>query len=842
MSEQSERQIAVLAGALFFVSGAAALIYEVLWMKELALLFGNSAQAAAAALAAFFTGIAAGNAYWGRRAATTAQPLRAYGWLEIGVALSAGLYFFLLTLYDWLYGALYEALAGAPLAFVLIKFLLALALFFPAAFFMGGTLPMMAQYLVRRRETLGARAAAVYAINTLGAASGALAAAFLLPRLFGFDTTYAATMGATLLVAAIALLAARRWPAAAVTTPQARGIQSGTASAGTDAPEETTLSALAALSGFATLALQVLWIRMFSQVLHNSVYSYATILSVFLLALAVGGACARLIAKRAPEPRATLIVLLTASGLLIAGTPLMFEQLTNSSAYQGGDADFGSYAAQIVWLVTATIGLPVVGLGVLLPYLFKLAEPADRAAGEIVGRLITVNTLAAIAGSIAAGFFLLGTLGLWWSVALIAGVYLLAAAYLARRAASVPIGLRAAPLLSAIALAAVLDPSAFTLVRINADERSEQLLQVWEGADATVAVVRRNGHLRTKLNNWYALGSTGDVLTQEVQTHLPMQLHPNARRVFYLGLGTGITAGAALSYPVEEVVVAEIAPSVIRASRDYFGDFTAGLFDDERVRVVAEDGRNVLRGTDQTFDLIISDLFVPWRAGVGSLYSVDHYRRAATRLPSDGLYVQWLPLYQLTDEELGVIARSMLGVFPMVSMWRGNYWADRPVLALIGHKEAQPLSANAPLLRSSRRALAEHRNSDGDTLPLLAHYAGRLSAEHELVRHAATNSDDRPVIDYLAPINHRREKAGLKSWFVNDQFLQFIATHVDRPSLQRDVYLSELDPAWHDVIQAGYYLQVRHKLQQDDDAQAELAGRTFNGLLTRAARAVAADS
>ena len=126
-------------------------------------------------------------------------------------------------------------------------------------------------------------------------------------------------------------------------------------------------------------------------------------------------------------------------------------------------------------------------------------------------------------------------------------------------------------------LLTVLDTSRLPVVRIDAAGKNETLLKVWEGADATVAVVQRDGHLRTKMNNWYTLGGTGDLTTQQMQTHLPVLLHPNPKRIFYLGLGTGITAGTALNYKVDEVVVTEIAPSAIRASEEFFTDFTLSL-------------------------------------------------------------------------------------------------------------------------------------------------------------------------------------------------------------------------------------------------------------------------
>lgn len=836
---------AIAAGAiiLFFFSGAAALVYEVLWMKELSLLFGNSAQAAAATLAAFFAGIAAGNAYWGRRSAEIARPLRAYGLLELGVAASAVFYFGVLHAYDSIYGALFGLFEGTPVFFMLIKFFLSFLLFFPSAFFMGGTLPIMTQFLVRQKDTLGRRASALYAINTFGAASGALAAGFFLPQALGFKTSYLAAMAATLLVAAAAFLLSRR---EAATPPQSvHGHSDETprhrkAFAGLDALKSTafsrqTMAALAGLSGFAALGLQVLWIRMFAQVLHNSVYTYAAILSVFLLALALGGAIAREAARRQLDPHWFMPLLLTTSGLCVAASPILFHGLTGGGAYIGGDADFAGYMIRVVLIVAAVVGLPATILGVLLPYLFKVAETGMRGPGETVGTLVTINTLAAIIGSVAAGFLLLGWLGLWTSLQLMAALYLAAALWLVGEGAPKTRIARAAPIAGVLALITVLDTNRLPLVRIDPIEKKETLLKVWEGADGTVAVVRRDGYLRTKLNNWYTLGSTGDMTTQQVQTHLPMLLHKNPKRVFYLGLGTGITAGAALDYPVEKVVVAEIAPTVIRASREFFGEFTNGLYDDPRVSVLGEDGRNVLRGVKEDFDLIISDLFIPWKAGTGTLYTIEHYETSKQRLRPGGLYAQWVPLYQVTEEEFASIARSMLQVFPSVTLWRGNFWAERPVAALIGHRDATPLDVDAPLIRASRQALAEHRNGKGDTVPLIAHYAGSMNVTDPVFANAEVNTDNRPIIEYRAPINHRLEKAGRVKWFVEGQMLEFMADRADSAALASDAYLSRLDPAWRDAVQAGYYFHAFKTLQKWEDEDAPIAGKAYRDLLQRTA-------
>jgi len=826
----------VIASVLFFLSGSAALVYEVLWMKELSLLFGNSAQAAAATLAAFFTGIAVGNAYWGRRASTLSRPLLTYGVLELCVTLSAIIYFAVYLAYDSLYPVLFSMFEYAPTVFTVAKFVLALILFFPAAFFMGGTLPVMTQYLVRNRETLGKRASVLYAINTFGAASGAIAAGFYLPQTLGTDVSYLFAMTMTLLVGVIAVVYGRKTdPRHAEPNPKRAASNS---EEGSKPSNSQTLIILASLSGFASLALQVLWVRMFAQVLHNSVYTYSAILSVFLVALAIGGAIARQLARRQIAAHWFVPTLLTLTALLVAASPMVFHSLTAGGSYIGGDEDFTGYIFHIFSLVIIVIGLPTITLGILLPFLFKLAEGGDAGPGETVGRLVTVNTVGAIFGSIAAGFIMLDWIGLWSSVKAIATLYVAAALWLLIERPPQSVVAKLVPIVGLLLLVTVLDTSKLPLVKVDPIAKKETLLKVWEGADATVAVVRRNGHLRTKLNNWYTLGGTGDMITQQMQTHLPMLLHPDPKRVFYLGLGTGITAGTALGYKVDEVVVAEISPSAIQASEEFFIDHTNGLYDDPRVTVIAEDGRNVLRGSRRSYDLVISDLFIPWKAGTGNLYSVEHYETASKRLSDGGMYVQWLPLYQLTKDEFAIIARSMQEVFPMVSMWRGNFSGTRAVVALIGHKDNSKLSSETPLISTSQFALREQLKGKDDRVPLIAHYAGTLRGDDKRISSAPLNTDSHPVIEYLAPVNHRLEKAKQAKWFVGQQLLEFVGPYLTEETLSADPYLSDINSAWYSAIQAGYYLQASYVLKAGKGNDEAKSKDLYRSLIKKAALAL----
>ena len=202
---QSSRALhRALLAVLVFLSGAASLVYEVLWLKELGLLFGSTAYAASTTLAVFFLGLAVGGAVFGRLSPRLRSPLRTYAWLELGIAGSAVAYFLLLEIYFRLYGPLYDTLVDSPAAFNAARVALAILALLPPAALMGGTLPLLGQHLVRRPDELGRIGSFLYAVNTLGAATGAFLAGFVLPLALGFDRAYLLAMAVNVAVAGLA--------------------------------------------------------------------------------------------------------------------------------------------------------------------------------------------------------------------------------------------------------------------------------------------------------------------------------------------------------------------------------------------------------------------------------------------------------------------------------------------------------------------------------------------------------------------------------------------------------------------------------------------------------------
>ena len=867
---QGGRHRVRLAG-LVFLSGAASLVYEVLWLKELSLLFGSTAYAASTTLAVFFLGLAVGNAAFGRWSPRLRSPLRAYAWIELGIAVSAALYFVLLEIYFQLYGPIYGALVDRPAAFNAFRVALATLVLLPPAALMGGTLPLLGQHLVRRPDELGRYGALLYAVNTIGAATGAFLAGFVLPLALGFDRAYLLAMAVNVAVAGLAwrLSQVERFepvpdprgrehdpdrqrraqvegrdtardpdvPAGRRRQPDRRpGVSRRRPAAEAPAGAAVSawlLAAVAGLSGMFALGLEVLWTRMFAQVLQNSVYTFSTVLVVFLAALAAGSAIANRLCRARAAPARVLWMLLTLSGLGVAATPFAFHHLTAGLSTLATGDGWIPYVVSIFANTALLLFVPTALLGAVFPYLLRAAEGSPAAPGAVIGRLGALNTAGGVVGALAAGFVLLGTIGLWNGVRLIAAGYLVLALASAWRGWPTPRRrlVPAAATLGALALlGTVLDASRLSVVAVDA-ERGEALLATWEGPDGVVAVIERAGNRRIEMNNFYTLGGTGSLEQEQNQALLPLMTHPNPRRVFLLGLGTGITAGTALRHRVERLLVCEIAPDVIEAAETYFDAASGGLFTDPRASVRACDARNHLLGTAERYDVILADLFVPWRAGVGSLYSREHFEAARDRLTAGGLFVQWLPLFQVSRREFDLVARTMLAVFEQVTLWRGTFSPATPFVAFVG--AAEPTRLDPVVIERNGRHL-----SGGAPLPdatalavTLPFYAGNLSAAEGLIPPGPVNTDDRPLVEYLAPVTQREERAGATGWFDSTELATFLRRLAASAPPSRDPHLALLSAAQRDFVTAGlsyYQGAVASRLGRDADADRhfrDFAGR-----------------
>ena len=810
---------------MVFLSGFACLVYQILWMRQFGLFFGNTSHAAALTLAVFFAGIAGGSWFWGRRSALLARPLSAYGWLELGIA-TAGV---AVLAAPWLCHRLYPLLHGndgSGLGLIVLKLLWALVMVFPPAFLMGGTIPILGQCLINRQAEFGTRAAWIYAVNTLGAACGAFATAFVLIGSLGFRLTCVVAISVSAVTAALAFRLSQtvRNEIVAANPPQTRSSPQKTPAVDRDATmSRRQIGFLAFISGFNVLALEVLWTRMFAQVHENSVYSFSSVLIIVLVCLALGAwLAAKLAGGKFTTPQ-SLLLLTAAGGAALCFSPFVFIWLTGNLRMLPTETPFAAYVARLFATGFISIGPACLLLGAVFPFLMKGEQQFATHAGRSIGRLAAINTIGAILGSLVCGFLLLKWLGMWRSIQGVAVCYLVVALLMPAAKSRISRTAKAGALVMLVLAFTLLNPAKLpTTSTTDAQGQAETIVEQWESSDCTVTVVKKNGdNLAIKINSNYGLGSTDAYAPQMFQARIPLLAYPSTESVFFLGMGTGITAGEALDdndfKNIKTVVVSELSPSVVAAAKKYFSggtggpDLTNGLFNDPRAKILVEDGRNHLMATRQSYSMINADLFLPYGRGTGDLYSHEHFQNVKSRLNPGGVFVQWLPLYQVSENEFGIITRTMLSVFPQVSLWRGNFQPGAEMVALVGHQNKDPVPACAlDVERDKQNAVAGATHLDMQELMLpinsqtiLLFYCGNLTLAADLFARYPLNTDDRPVIEFGTPRSLHRPKDQGKPHFVGARFADLVDRIQSRTPPASDPLLASRSPSSRELPMAG---------------------------------------
>lgn len=737
----------LLIYSLFFLSGASGLIYEVTWMRALRLVLGSSVEAASTVLAVFLAGLGVGSLL-GARLSRSGNPLRRYAVAEMVIALAALAVPLWLIAYRALYPTLYRSSADYPALLAIFRLMMAALAMGPPAIAMGTTLPLLTRAVVTDIGRFASRTGLLYALNTFGAMAGAFAAGFYLPLWLGMQGSILLAATINVLVGIVAwVLSAQPFEETATLLPSAG---SNSDSSIVPLPRVSlALLLLAGLSGFGSLAFEVVYFRMLSYHTEGSVYSFSLMLVFVLAFLALAAVWVARNLDRQNAWQFLAWTQLTAVAVLLV-TPLMYLGLPYFAGYNADD----TFAARMVrYAITsaAILGPSMLLIGVVLPCTWKIAAVDLANSGRVVGLLTGVNTLSAVAGSMVTGFLLLPRLGLGLTSLTVTCVYggiailaLLYGFHGARR------WLGCGACLAMIVVWFLLGGWQIQMPRL---EPGQQLVSFHDGADATVAVLQwADGHRVLKVNHEYTLGSSAGADREVRQARLPLMLHPHPKRVAFVGVATGMTVCAALDFPVKRVAAVELLPGVAD-TLPLFSQWNRDVQNDPRVEVIVEDGRNFLAGTSEQFDVIISDLFVPWHAGTGDLYSVEHFQAARERLAPGGIFGQCLPGYQLSVEELRTITASFLQAFPDSVLWRNDYDLDYPILCLTGFRDRLRLDAEAVRQHAQRLSSTTGTPAkflaDPEGLPLLF-----VCGPSELAvwcAGATLNTDSHPLIEFSTP-------------------------------------------------------------------------------------------
>ena len=678
---------------LFFLSGASALVYEVVWTRDLTNTFGGTAFAVATVLAAFMAGLALGSTLFGRSIDRRGNPLLIYGLLEAGIAIWALLLPVLLGLLDHVYTGLHRSLEPGFYTLSLIRFVLCFLVLLVPTTMMGGTLPVLGKLLLRSPKRLGQRAGLLYAANTLGAVLGTAAGGFvLLPALGLAGSTYLA-VAINLLVAVAAVAMARRFRGEAVAPAPEPKPTRETSRAANPRLLRVVLWVYAA-SGFAALAYEVAWTKTLSMILGNTTYAFTSMLTTFLLGLSLGSLIFSRLADRHGRPEALLALIQTGIPLLALGT-LPFMEVLPQLFVDGFARLEGSWFALELYrilLAGITMILPTILMGGTFPLVTRIYVGQGN-TGTRLGRLYAANTVGAILGSFLTGFVLIPWIGRQDSVLAASFVNIAAAVLLVAtiRWRGVPAGVRWAMTAVVVLLVpatvvglrpwdpSIISSGAYVYAgRISEDETvaeymsESKILFYEESTEATVSVSQTQFVRSLRTNGKIEASSHGDMVTQKLISHLPILYHAGTPRdALMIGLASGISVGALLTHPLEEVETVEIIPSMERAAR-YFEHWNYRCLDDPRHRLIMNDGRNYLLLSDREYDIIVSEPPNPWVAGVGSLFTQEFFELTKARLAPGGVVCQWVQTYQFNEDDLKTVLGTFRDAYPYVHLWQGG--------------------------------------------------------------------------------------------------------------------------------------------------------------------------
>lgn len=649
---------------LLLLSGTAALTYQVVWFRWFALIFGVSAESAGTVVAAFFLGLALGSA-----AAPRALRRHSAASLFLGAELGIGLFGLVML---FVLPRLPPALSGLPPGLPW-RVAASFALLVLPTFFMGLSFPAIVGAAVRTTRT-GPDLSTLYAANTVGAILGAATCGFWWIPHVGLDGAAAIAVGANFLAA----LGATRLPGAAARTggpgPPGRS-EAPSRAAPVRAPERSqSRGALLVLSvtGFASIASEVTWTKTLVLLTGGTVYGFTLILAIFLSGLAAGAAVARRMLATTIRPGGVLGV-----GMLATGAALLLARslLTWIPTVADATRAVGSPTTSMLLQALFVAGIllpPTFLMGALFPTALTVFAGSRNTAAR-VGPAYAVNTLASVAGSLAAGLWLIPRLG---SDAVLAGCALLvlAAAPLLpgtgriRIARAAAVGLGVAVVVWAPGLR--FEPL-IASVRYEFDEGAPgppEFHFLQEGRTGIVSVVTY-GSSRARLQNNGLNESLLDLqdpsfgAPAEVWLGLaPWLLHPAPETAFVAGYGGGVTVRALLDTSLREVQVAELEAATVAAARSVLGE--AARLGDTRLRLAIADARHRLLRDRSTFDVIVSQPSHPWRSGASALFTHEFFALVRSRLESDGVFAQWINLFNMDRETLLSLAGTFYDTFP----------------------------------------------------------------------------------------------------------------------------------------------------------------------------------
>ncbi|MDD4872932.1 MAG: fused MFS/spermidine synthase, partial [Kiritimatiellae bacterium] len=718
----------ILISCLVFLSGFSALVYELLWLRHLGLIFGNTIYAATTILVVFMGGFGIGAYFAGRWSERTDRPIWIFGILQAIIGLYAVVMPYFFDLIRIAYKLSYQNYSEFPVTLIVLRFILALILLMVPTILMGATLPVLSAGILREKGTFGKGLGLLYGLNTLGGVGGVLSCGFLLIPSIGLRGTNLLAVVINLLVGVLAITYSFKFD----NSPLSDLSNTEPATDSQKKCERNVIFVLIAIgfSGFLALAFEVVWFRALILIFGSTTYSFSAMLAVFLLGIALGPMIFGPFIDRVKQPS----VLFAVSG---AGIGLY----TLLSMYQFGKGPefllfwllrygftWESMTAAKFIITMAFLLVSTFLFGIAFTVAARMVRDLHVSPSKTVGSVYAFNTIGSVAGSFLAGFVFLPFLGMELSLIMLSCLALFLALFVLQVLGGswlVKTNMTALSFIVLLVLVVcpphwdkrVLASGAYfgpwNFVKngqITFRERilSDRLLLYDEGLSSTASVSKSEDEGISFCIDGKTEADTTPrgMMLQRMMGHLPMLFHPDPRRVLNIGLGAGVTLGALACYPAEHVEAVEIEPVVQKVAL-LWQNFNHCVLSRTNVLITINDGRNHLFATARKYDVITADPFEPMMGGAANLYTVEHFLQAKNCLENGGVMAQFLPLYELSREDVRIIQNSFSAVFTNTLVFFAGYET-----ILLGFKDSSKVNwqilqqkFNVPGVRDSMKEI-----------------------------------------------------------------------------------------------------------------------------------------
>ncbi len=757
-----------LVFALFFISGACGLIYEVVWSRMMMLIFGRSVLAVGTVLAAFMSGIALGSYLLGKYADRSRNPLRLYAFYEVGAGLAAFTASFLLIRITPVYVWVHATFGGSPLEFAVVRYFIAFALLIVPTVLMGATLPILSRVILTRLARVEHELGSLYAINTVGAVAGSLAAGFYLIGRLGLHGAVEVAVFGNLAVGILAWFASTRrglanipvvMPSSAPATPAAAY---GPADALARRTYRIALWAFA-LSGLSSFAYEIFWTRSLVFLLGNTTYAFTLMLTAFLLGIALGGYGIRFLADIVKNPLRLFGAIEILIGMLSAvALPLLFFIVKSNVIH----SFIVRYSGQIELLAVSNflialslMLLPATLIGATLPLMGRIALSDLRSTGATVGKIYAVNTLGNVVGALLPGLLIMPLVGIQKGILLMAAlnVGLGFMLVLSRWKHAMAVVSATAVMFLLFALALVRMPISFQFPSEYQRSRDEVLFYREGGLVTTkVWVSADTGYKEISVDGINIGGTSDSDYKQQILAHLPKLLLKTYESELSIGLGSGILVGESGRHAaLKRIVCVEISRGVIEGAR-YFKDENYAVLDDPRAVIIEDDVADYLNTTTERFDIISADEKTAGKYATNSFsYSKEYYTLLRQRLAPGGLVIQWMPT-DLPPSQYALAVRTFLDAFPHVQLWYfppvGRFTMTNTFL--IGSNA--PVEIDPAWMRKAMEAdpgsfqgIRKYGLTTAESV--LAHYVGNEDTLRRALPHGPINTFEEPYYEFYSP-------------------------------------------------------------------------------------------